>query len=824
MAVDLPALEFLLKCNHVFGPFNKTLLLGRQNLLIPNDFYRSKAAQILENYNVNFTLEAINQGTADNLFIKLGSNPFHVLDVSAYEGANVVHNLNEPISSDLYNSYDTVVDIGVLEHVFNLPVAFSNIMQLLNHKGRFICVNIANNHLGHGFWQFSPEAFLRSFSKDNGFETKLIYLHAGKLIEVTDPNEAGRRLPLKTDKYTYILYAAEKISDVKPFHQWPSQSDYDVSHHRFLIKTCLQNQGIESALALAESFLAKNPLNPNYYEMKAELMWQKGQNDTALKLYEKSCELAPDNISLRIAAARAFQRASLPEQALQHWQYCAEQNPSNPMYAEQVTKTQALIAKLKKSPSAPSPSVEVAAKLSDGLPPTSKTVENLHIGWHPSEATSESLKYPPGHPMRVLPVTRNLFADKPAEIPLKSVDKQVPAKPQEWTDTNTAFTIIEGFKIRTDCPQITPPIFKALMNKRYEFRERQVIKQTLAKGDRVLELGSGMGVVSLVIASQVGDDNIYCVEANPEAASLARYHFDLNNHKIKVFEQLLYPKAIKPTESTIELNVSATFVESSIHKLGSHSRKVPVPVADIESIVEQHQLNVLVTDIEGFETSLVEHFGFNGINKYILELHPAITGEEAVLEIIRQLNAKGLHINTRTWFADVAAFCRNPTQTHPALETVLEMFKYFWKARKNAVNGELSAAIQSYEKILMHWPENALIATNLGQLYRQIGEIDHATNVVLPLAGKTNWLIDLELLAAELMLSKNNLEQALSHGQHAVYLQPESHLPWFILAKTYKLLKINAKARESAEQALSKMEWITGTEHQKEAMQRILAE
>ena len=48
------------------------------------------------------------------------------MDASAFEGANFVHDLNNPIPEELHCKYDAVVDGGTLEHVFNVPVAFAN--------------------------------------------------------------------------------------------------------------------------------------------------------------------------------------------------------------------------------------------------------------------------------------------------------------------------------------------------------------------------------------------------------------------------------------------------------------------------------------------------------------------------------------------------------------------------------------------------------------------------------------------------------------------------------------------------------------------------
>lgn len=52
-----------------------------------------------------------------------------------------------------------MVDGGALEHTFNVPVALTSYMEMVRVGGRLILVSPANDHFGHGFYQFSAELF-----------------------------------------------------------------------------------------------------------------------------------------------------------------------------------------------------------------------------------------------------------------------------------------------------------------------------------------------------------------------------------------------------------------------------------------------------------------------------------------------------------------------------------------------------------------------------------------------------------------------------------------------------------------------------------------
>src|SRR2546426_12315194 len=46
----------------------------------------------------------------------LGVSSLTIVDASPYEGANRIHDLNQPIPEDLRERFDTVIDSGSLEH------------------------------------------------------------------------------------------------------------------------------------------------------------------------------------------------------------------------------------------------------------------------------------------------------------------------------------------------------------------------------------------------------------------------------------------------------------------------------------------------------------------------------------------------------------------------------------------------------------------------------------------------------------------------------------------------------------------------------------
>lgn len=91
------------------------------------------------------------------------------LDVSDYEDADHIHDLNTPIPDELRGRFSVIIDGGTLEHVFDIPQALRNLKAMLRPGGRIIHLNPTNNWAEHGFYQLSPTLY-HDFYAVNGFE------------------------------------------------------------------------------------------------------------------------------------------------------------------------------------------------------------------------------------------------------------------------------------------------------------------------------------------------------------------------------------------------------------------------------------------------------------------------------------------------------------------------------------------------------------------------------------------------------------------------------------------------------------------------------
>lgn len=147
----------------------KILQLGRQHTFLrfshAVDLAKKSGFQLAQmdpdKIQLSFSpqLAALDYIDDTTLFTILGFDEIHSLDVSPYEQATYVHDLNRPVSPELHRQYDVIFDGGTIEHVFSIPQVLANIHNLLKEGGIIIHASPSNNYVDHGFYMFSPTFF-----------------------------------------------------------------------------------------------------------------------------------------------------------------------------------------------------------------------------------------------------------------------------------------------------------------------------------------------------------------------------------------------------------------------------------------------------------------------------------------------------------------------------------------------------------------------------------------------------------------------------------------------------------------------------------------
>jgi hypothetical protein len=238
MAFDRNGTRFLLYARHLGVDFSRMAVIGRQRLQVG---VRELAGNLRlfdkrAGSDLASSLIRSGDGYSEEFLRHLGATDIHSFDCTAYEGATDVHDMNLPVAEVHRERYSLVLNGGSLEHVFNFPVAVRNCMEMVAVGGHFLTLGPANNWMGHGFYQFSPELFFRLLNGTNGYRmVRLVACEDGpraRWFVVRDPEAIRKRVGVISRTRVSLLVLAQRIERRPILETMPQQSDYTAAWAR----------------------------------------------------------------------------------------------------------------------------------------------------------------------------------------------------------------------------------------------------------------------------------------------------------------------------------------------------------------------------------------------------------------------------------------------------------------------------------------------------------------------------------------------------------------------------------------------------------------
>lgn len=195
--------------------------IGRQDLYVSDDVRRRHQVPDSDLF-------------CETLVQALGARSVESFDVSDFEGATHVVDLSEPYLPE--KQYQTVLDFGSLEHIYNQGNAFDNMRRLVRAGGIVSHILPVNNLNGHGFWQYSSDLMHEVYSPENGFsECEVFYLSGldPRYWYVAPRSRPGEKLEVISIEPIQLISIARRSSDAlqpakvfQPFFKqnWADQS------------------------------------------------------------------------------------------------------------------------------------------------------------------------------------------------------------------------------------------------------------------------------------------------------------------------------------------------------------------------------------------------------------------------------------------------------------------------------------------------------------------------------------------------------------------------------------------------------------------------
>ena len=211
-----------------------------------------------------------------------------------------------------------------------------------------------------------------------------------------------------------------------------------------------------------------------------------------------------------------------------------------------------------------------------------------------------------------------------------------------------------GVVIPPDPAVITPAIREAILDGRFEAEESIQIPHIVRPGDRVLEIGAGIGFISTLVSRQRRVARVIAVEANPFLLDyMSRLHALNRVRKVRRVNAVL----------TNEDKASATFYLRRDFWMGSLSADpnpyvgtVEVPTMNLDALLRDEAIDLVVCDVEGAEAVLFQGADLSGVDRIFLEMHDHVTGLSGVRGLFATLAGHGFVYDPRHSLGSVVLF------------------------------------------------------------------------------------------------------------------------------------------------------------------------
>lgn len=180
-------------------------------------------------------------------------------------------------------------------------------------------------------------------------------------------------------------------------------------------------------------------------------------------------------------------------------------------------------------------------------------------------------------------------------------------------------------------PYLTETRIARINAARYEGDEIAGALSVVRPGDRVLELGAGLGLVGAVVATNAHPEAVLSFEANPELIPHLHALYAQNGleDRIALRNAVLVSAPDRPDTVTFHLH-NSYLGSSLIENPSRRTRAVEVPTEDFRAVVEAFRPTVLIMDIEGGELDLLKYAELGGLRAVVIEFHPGVYGKDGM--------------------------------------------------------------------------------------------------------------------------------------------------------------------------------------------------
>jgi FkbM family methyltransferase len=206
--------------------------------------------------------------------------------------------------------------------------------------------------------------------------------------------------------------------------------------------------------------------------------------------------------------------------------------------------------------------------------------------------------------------------------------------------TEYSYFELKGVSIRIPQEILSKRMHEAFDSGKYEALEARYMHRILKPGDRLLELGGGVGFISALAGKTVELEACIVVEANPVLCEVITETHRRNGLNFRVLNAVACTAGDART-SSIPFYLRENFWGSSLDGTRSYRSVMNVARLDLQKLIEEFQPTIIICDIEGAEVDLVSGIDFSSVDRLYFEVHKAETGLKGIHSLFRNLLLQG---------------------------------------------------------------------------------------------------------------------------------------------------------------------------------------
>lgn len=174
-----------------------------------------------------------------------------------------------------------------------------------------------------------------------------------------------------------------------------------------------------------------------------------------------------------------------------------------------------------------------------------------------------------------------------------------------------------GVALKTGPSDIPRSVRSHIFKGGYEPVEVELVTGIVTPSDRVLEVGTGIGFVSILCAKLAGEGHVTSYEANPVLEPIIGANYAPNG-----LSPDLRMKAVTVDGSPIRFFADPNILSSSLIDRDLQSTEITVDSDPMVDVMAEIAPNVIVMDVEGAEVDLLTAADLSSVRAMIVEVHP----------------------------------------------------------------------------------------------------------------------------------------------------------------------------------------------------------